>query len=99
MSCVEMHSICSVLGGLRKPKSRIGQNCDTVCIFEGVQERVEGSKTADRTHSLAFWGVADQNDEKPLVFDTFCEAGTQRAWGRPGALRTQQDTREGQKWV
>ena len=65
---------------------------------------------ADRTHSLAFWGVAsqvtlyfwrvaDQNDEKPLVFDTFCEAGTQRAWGRPGALRTQQDPREGQKWV
>ena len=29
--------------------------------MDGVPEGVWGSKTADRTHSLAFWGVADRN--------------------------------------
>ena len=60
VSCAEMHSLCSVLGGPRKPRIRIDQNCDTVCKIEGVPERVWGRKTADRTHSLAFWEVAAQ---------------------------------------
>ena len=54
-----------------EPKSEIGQKRSTVCTFEGVLGRVWGGKSADRTHSQAFWGVRSEKCEKPLVFEGF----------------------------
>ena len=46
--------------------SESGQKRSKVCTFEGVQKRVWGRKSADRIHSVVFWGVRGENDEKAM---------------------------------
>ena len=71
------------LGVPRNPSGALGEASG---ILGGPSEGPQGS-------------LGGNNYEKPVVFDTFCEAGTSRAQGKLGDQRIQEDPREGQKWV